>query len=123
MKLNNKGFAITGILYGLLILFALLVGSYLTILTAKKNRLDGIVTSIEEEYNANSTYNGTFNIIINIMGSPVIKETVNADDDFEATVWANGMTDISCDNGMGTIDRDGNLKVTNITDDTICDIG
>lgn len=52
MKLNNnKGFAITGILYGLLILFALLVGTYLTILTAKKNRLDGIITSIEEEYN------------------------------------------------------------------------
>lgn len=51
MKLNNKGFAITGILYGLLILFALLVGSYLTILTAKKNRLDGIVADIENEYN------------------------------------------------------------------------
>lgn len=51
MKLNNKGFAITGILYGLLILFALLVGTYLTILTAKKNRLDGIVADIENEYN------------------------------------------------------------------------
>ena len=49
MKLNNKGFAITGILYGLLILFALLVGSYLTILTARKNRLDGIVENIENE--------------------------------------------------------------------------
>jgi len=53
MKLNNKGFAITGILYGLLILFALLVGSYLTILTARKNRLDGIVENIENEYNGN----------------------------------------------------------------------
>ncbi|MDD7150482.1 MAG: hypothetical protein PUH43_00910 [Clostridium sp.] len=52
MKLNNKGFAITGILYGLLILFALLVGSYLTILTARKNRLDGIVENIENEYNS-----------------------------------------------------------------------
>lgn len=55
MKLNNKGFAITGILYGLLILFALLVGSYLTILTARKNRLDGIVENIENEYNGNAT--------------------------------------------------------------------
>lgn len=55
MKLNNKGFAITGILYGLLILFALLVGSYLTILTARKNRLDGIVENIENEYNGNTT--------------------------------------------------------------------
>lgn len=55
MKLNNKGFAITGILYGLLILFALLVGSYLTVLTARKNRLDGIVENIENEYNGNTT--------------------------------------------------------------------
>lgn len=55
MKLNNKGFAITGILYGLLILFALLVGSYLTILTARKNRLDGIVENIENEYGGTYT--------------------------------------------------------------------
>ena len=64
MKLNNKGFAITGILYGLLILFALLVGSYLTVLTARKNRLDGIVENIENEYNnkenITSTYTLTF---------------------------------------------------------------
>ena len=55
MKLNNKGFAITGILYGLLILFALLVGSYLTILTARKNRLDGIVENIENTYSGKYT--------------------------------------------------------------------
>lgn len=62
MRLNNKGFAITGILYGLLILFALLVGSYLTVLTARKNRLDGIVENIEDEYNnkTNTTYTLTF---------------------------------------------------------------
>ena len=45
MKLNNKGFAITSVLYGLLILFVILVGSYLTILVAKKNRLDTIPRS------------------------------------------------------------------------------
>ena len=123
MKLNNKGFAITGILYGLLILFALLVGSYLTILTAKKNRLDGIITSIEEEYDATSTSSGQFNIEIYILGIFATSGTVNAGDDFEATVWANGMTDISCDNGIGTVDFNGYLKVTNITDNTICDIG
>lgn len=50
MKLNNKGFAITSILYGLLILFVLLIGSYLTILTARKNRVDKITTKIEDNY-------------------------------------------------------------------------
>ena len=36
MKLNNRGFAITSILYSLLILFVILVGSYLMILSSKK---------------------------------------------------------------------------------------
>lgn len=53
MKLNNKGFAITSVLYGLLILFVILVGSYLTILVAKKNRLDKISEEINEKYGFN----------------------------------------------------------------------
>lgn len=64
MKLNNKGFAITGILYGLLILFALLVGSYLTILTARKNRLDGIVENIEDEYNNKENITSTYTLTL-----------------------------------------------------------
>ena len=50
MKLNNKGFAITSILYGLLILFVLMVGSYLIVLSVKKNNLDKITESIEVDY-------------------------------------------------------------------------
>ncbi|MBQ8192944.1 MAG: hypothetical protein IJZ46_02615 [Bacilli bacterium] len=50
MKLNNKGFAITSVLYGLLILFVILVGSYLTILVAKKNRLDTVSEEINDKY-------------------------------------------------------------------------
>lgn len=50
MKLNNKGFAITSILYGLLILFVLMVGSYLIVLSVKKNNLDKITESIEDDY-------------------------------------------------------------------------
>lgn len=50
MKLNNRGFAITSVLYGLLILFVLLTGSYLSILGAKKNRLDVITSDIEKRY-------------------------------------------------------------------------
>ena len=50
MKLNNKGFAITAVLYGLLILFVFLVGSYLLVLSAKKDRVEDVVNDIEEEY-------------------------------------------------------------------------
>lgn len=52
MKLNNKGFAITSVLYGLLILFVVLIGTYLTILSAQKNRVDTLVEGIEENYNS-----------------------------------------------------------------------
>lgn len=47
--LNNKGFAITSILYGILILFVALVGTYLTVLSSKKNKVDRIMDNFEEE--------------------------------------------------------------------------
>ena len=50
MKLNNKGFAITAVLYGLLILFVILVSGYLTVLTLRKNRIDNLIEDIEKEY-------------------------------------------------------------------------
>lgn len=53
MKLNNKGFAITSVLYGLLILFVVFTGTYLSLLGAKKNKLDNITKDIEAKYNFN----------------------------------------------------------------------
>ena len=50
MKLNRKGFAITAILYGLLILFVFLIGSYLLVLSARKNRVDSLIESVEKQY-------------------------------------------------------------------------
>lgn len=50
MKLNNKGFAITSVLYGLLILFGYLLSFYLLILSSKKNTIEEITEQIEEEY-------------------------------------------------------------------------
>lgn len=43
MKLDNKGFAITTILYGTLILFILLLLSLLGILSQYKNNLDKLI--------------------------------------------------------------------------------
>ena len=71
MKLNNRGFAITVVLYGLLILFVLLTGSYLSILGAKKNRLDVITRDIEERYAFEKEY-------------AVSSITINDDRSFEA---------------------------------------
>ena len=48
MKLNNKGFAITGILYTLFILFLLILVSVLGGLSAKKNLLEQSIISQED---------------------------------------------------------------------------
>lgn len=58
MKLDNKGFAITAVLYGLLIMFVILVSSYLLILSAKKNRLDNLIEDAEKIYNGKRTVSG-----------------------------------------------------------------
>lgn len=57
MKLNNKGFAITSVLYGLLILFVSLVGTYLAVLLSKMNKLDNISDDINDKYGFNTCLN------------------------------------------------------------------
>ena len=49
MKLNNKGFAITGILYTVLILFLLILSSLLLMLTTRINRLIKLTDNINKE--------------------------------------------------------------------------
>ena len=58
MKLNNNGFAITSVLYGLLILFVVLTSTYLAILSSKKNNIDKITEDLEEDYFASNSSNG-----------------------------------------------------------------
>lgn len=58
MKLNNKGFAITSVLYGLLILFVVLTSTYLAILSSKKNNIDRITEDLEEDYFNSNSSNG-----------------------------------------------------------------
>ena len=58
MKLNNKGFSITSVLYGLLILFVVLTSTYLAILSSKKNNIDKITEDLEEDYFTSNSSNG-----------------------------------------------------------------
>lgn len=48
MSLNTKGFAITGILYSILILFLMILISLLSVLTARINRLDDLTAQIND---------------------------------------------------------------------------
>lgn len=56
MKLNNRGFAIIGILYGLLILFVFTISSLLTVMVSKKNRVDKLIEEIEEKEGYNTCF-------------------------------------------------------------------
>lgn len=47
MKLNNKGFAITAVLYSLLILFLMLFLATIKILNSERNRLEKIANTVE----------------------------------------------------------------------------
>ena len=58
--MNNKGFAITGILYGLMLVFILALTSFLSILVGKNKRMDALTASVYESITLNSiTYNFT----------------------------------------------------------------
>ena len=51
MKLNNKGFAITAILYTLLILFSLILISIISGLNTRNKMLEKSIDTIEQKYN------------------------------------------------------------------------
>lgn len=72
MKLNNKGFAITSVLYGLLILFVVFTGTYLSLLGAKKNKLDNITTDIEAKYAFEKKLNDSISITNGSFTAPCI---------------------------------------------------
>lgn len=127
MKLNNKGFAITGILYGLLILFALLVASYLTVLTARKNRLDGIITDIEEEYN-NSNITYIVQVLVEDGNGDSDIQTINKGETYTFTFSSMSQDlDVSCTNNQVAEYIVNNsymatLTIESVTADTTCNV-
>lgn len=52
--MNNKGFAITGILYGLMLIFILALTSFLSILVGKNRRIDALIDNVYENIALNS---------------------------------------------------------------------
>lgn len=127
MKLNNKGFAITGILYGILILFALLVASYLTVLTARKNRLDNIITDIEEEYN-NSNITYIVQVLVEDGNGDSDIQTINKGETYTFTFSSMSQDlDVSCTNNQVAEYVVNNsymatLTIESVTADTTCNV-
>ena len=57
--MNNKGFAITGIVYGILVLFILVIASFLTILVGRSRRMDELFEGVR-----NNLYYDTVDITL-----------------------------------------------------------
>lgn len=47
--MNNKGFAVTGIIYGIMLLFVLVVTSFLTIIVGRNRRVDTLVGGVYDK--------------------------------------------------------------------------
>lgn len=95
-KLNNKGFAITTILYGTLILFLLLIVSSLGILSTYKLRMDKLINAnngarsiINGEY---TVTNGEYTVTIRYKtnGGTITKNTDVWSSDSEGLIYKNG---------------------------------
>lgn len=46
--MNNKGFAITSIIYGLMLLFVLVITSFISILVGRNRRMDALIEGVHE---------------------------------------------------------------------------
>lgn len=60
--MNNKGFAITSIIYGLMILFVMVVASFLSVLVGRNRRMDDLLEGVRETLDypvINVNYNPT----------------------------------------------------------------
>ena len=53
--MNNKGFAITGILYGLMILFVIVITSFLAVVVGKSKRDNEVLNNVKESLSLNSS--------------------------------------------------------------------
>lgn len=86
MKLNNKGFLITGILYSLLLLFLVLIVGMVAILNARQKKIDyiskDIISTLEDKYNFNVARSWSFNYTGNYQVF-----TVPTDGYYEIELW------------------------------------
>lgn len=63
--MNNKGFAITGILYTLFVLFLLVLVSVLTGLSARKNSLERSTQGLEESFSGSIEHSSEYITLAN----------------------------------------------------------
>lgn len=112
--MNEKGFAATGILYTILVLFILLLLSIITMLYSRNNILNAI---------RNDVKGGIYNVVLNINGEEITEriksDTIEFDIDEKDIT---GITNIVCNNGStATYDEDNKtVTITNLKSGTVC---
>ncbi len=92
MKLDNKGFAITTIIYGILILFILVMISLLSVFVSRKSRLEKLSDSLRNVLEMNRSQTLTVNNTIDSSHSFKVGTTGKYTfklDDFECYLYLN----------------------------------
>lgn len=112
--MNEKGFAATGILYTILVLFILLLLSIITMLYSRNNILNAI---------RNDVKGGIYNVVLNIKGEEITQRIENNTVEFAITEdHISGVTNIVCNNGSkAAYDEDNKtVTITDIRSGTVC---
>lgn len=112
--MNEKGFAATGILYTILVLFILLLLSIITMLYSRNNILNAI---------RNDVKGGIYNVVLNIKGEEITQRIENNTVEFNITVdHISDVTNIVCNNGSSAVYDEDNktVTITNLKSGTVC---
>lgn len=104
--MNNKGFAIIGILYTILILFLMIMLSVLAGLNTRKNFMEKSISSFQDDYlGSNVIDNYSDNYSDNLISAPVTGKYVFQQVDSEISCYAYLK--------VGTVFSNVNLKCSN----------
>lgn len=112
--MNEKGFAATGILYTILVLFILLLLSIITMLYSRNNILNAI---------RNDVKGGIYNVVLNIKGEEITQRIENNTVEFNITEeHISDVTNIVCNNGSSAVYDEDNktVTITNLKSGTVC---
>lgn len=110
--MNKKGFAATGILYTILVLFILLFSGMLTMLYSRNN----ILIQIQNQVKGNIYKDVT----LNIKGTEYTK-SISSEVDFDISgIDISDVTNIACNNGAEVIVEGNHVIISKVLGGTIC---
>ncbi|MBP3765563.1 MAG: hypothetical protein J6G98_00085 [Bacilli bacterium] len=117
--MNNKGFAISGILYSILVLFLVLISLFLFSIQNKKRILDTLKNDALKSIEGVLSENDQLTFTLMKDNEIIYKDSITRDY-FNYNIEQNDITNISCNNKAIPSYSNSVLTVNNITKNTTC---